>query len=82
VRVHRHLGMIVRTEELCAFDADGPVAESRAFGGAGNDADVLGHDYTSFTKFAPNAIDGVSAPDSVDASTRSTAAMDDFTVKL
>ena len=39
-------------------------------------------DYTSFTKFAPKAIDGVSAPESVDASTRSTAAREDFTVKL
>ena len=38
------LGVVVRAEELRAFEADGSVAEGRAFGGAGDDADVLGHD--------------------------------------
>ena len=36
--------MVVRAEELRALDADGSVAEGGAFGGAGYDADVLGHD--------------------------------------
>jgi hypothetical protein len=43
VRVHRDLGVIVRAEKLRALHADGPIAEGRAFGGAGNDADVLRH---------------------------------------
>jgi hypothetical protein len=34
--------MGVRAEQRCAFRADRPIAESGAFGGAGNDADVLG----------------------------------------
>jgi hypothetical protein len=33
--------MRVPAEELRAFDADGAVAESRAFGGARGDSDVL-----------------------------------------
>jgi hypothetical protein len=41
VRVHRDFGMIVWAQELRAFDADGSIAESCAFGGAGDDADVL-----------------------------------------
>ena len=44
VRVHRDLGMIVRAEKLRAFHADGPITKRCAFGGAGNNADVLGHD--------------------------------------
>src|SRR5512135_808294 len=44
MRVHRHLGVRVRpAEQRGALDADGAVAQRRAFGGAGNDADVLGH---------------------------------------
>ena len=33
VRVHRHLGMTVRAEQLRALHADGPIAESRVFVG-------------------------------------------------
>ena len=36
--------MSVRAEKPRAFHADGPIAESRTFGGAGDDTDVLGHD--------------------------------------
>lgn len=36
--------MGVRAEKLRSFHADGAIAESRAFGGAGRDADVLQHD--------------------------------------
>jgi hypothetical protein len=43
VRVHRNLGMVVRSEKLRAFHADGSITESCAFGGAGNDTNVLGH---------------------------------------
>jgi uncharacterized damage-inducible protein DinB len=35
--------MRVRAEQLAALRADGPVAEGSAFGGAGDDADVLRH---------------------------------------
>src|SRR5260370_41445638 len=45
VRVHRDLGMIVRAEKLHAFYADGPITKSCAFGGAGNNTDVAGHDF-------------------------------------
>jgi hypothetical protein len=33
--------MVVRTEKLRAFDADGPITKRRAFGGAGDNSDVL-----------------------------------------
>ena len=36
--------MIVRAEKLRAFNADGPITKSCAFGGAGNNTDVVGHD--------------------------------------
>ena len=36
--------MIVRAEKLRAFNADGPITKSRAFSGAGNNTNVLGHD--------------------------------------
>jgi hypothetical protein len=36
--------MIVRAEKLSAFHADGPIAKSRAFGGAGNNTDMVRHD--------------------------------------
>jgi hypothetical protein len=36
--------MSVRAEKLRAFHTDGPITQCRAFGGARNDADVLGHD--------------------------------------
>jgi hypothetical protein len=35
--------MIVGAEKLGAFDADSAITERRAFGGAGNKTDVLGH---------------------------------------
>jgi hypothetical protein len=44
VCVHRDLGMRVRAENLRAFNADRPITKSCAFGGAGNNTDVLGHD--------------------------------------
>src|SRR2546422_11726697 len=43
MRVHRALRMIVRAEKLRAFYANGPITKSCAFGGAGNNTDVLGH---------------------------------------
>ena len=43
MRVHRDFRMIVRAEKLRAFYANGPITKSRAFGGAGNNTDVLGH---------------------------------------
>ncbi|MGA2961437.1 MAG: hypothetical protein ABSD96_07175 [Candidatus Korobacteraceae bacterium] len=36
--------MRVRAENLRAFNADSPITKSCAFGGAGNNTDVLGHD--------------------------------------
>ena len=45
--------MSVRAEQLRAFHADGPIAESGAFGGAGDDADVLGHGVLSRDKKRP-----------------------------
>ncbi len=36
--------MGVRAEKLHAFHADGPITKSCAFGGAGNNTDVAGHD--------------------------------------
>ncbi|SRR6266568_3221251 len=36
--------MIVGAEKLRAFHADGPITKRRAFSGAGNDTDVVGHD--------------------------------------
>ena len=42
-RVHRHFRMRVAAEKLGALRADGPVAESRAFGRAGDNADMQGH---------------------------------------
>lgn len=47
MRVHRDLGMIVRAEKLRAFHANGAIAKSCAFGGAGNNTDVVGHDAIS-----------------------------------
>ena len=32
VRMHRHFGMCMWTEKLCAFRADGPIAKRSAFG--------------------------------------------------
>ncbi len=43
VSVHGDFGVVMRAEELRAFDADGAVAEGSALGGAGDDADVLRH---------------------------------------
>ena len=43
VRVHRNLGMGMPTEKLRAFHADRPITKSRTFGGAGDNADVIGH---------------------------------------
>lgn len=37
------LGMRVRAEQPGAFRADGPIAERRAFGRAGDDTDMAGH---------------------------------------
>src|ERR1700680_1446904 len=45
VCVHRDFGMIVRAEELRAFNADSPITKSGAFGGAGNDTDMVGHHF-------------------------------------
>jgi hypothetical protein len=42
--VHRELWMCVRSQKLGTFHADGSIAESGPFGGASNDADVVGHD--------------------------------------
>jgi hypothetical protein len=36
--------MRVRAEKLGAFHADGPITKSRAFSGAGDNTDVVGHD--------------------------------------
>src|SRR6185369_15152814 len=36
--------MSVRAEKLRAVHAEGPITKRRAFGGAGNNTDVLGHD--------------------------------------
>jgi len=36
--------MIVWAEMLLAFHADGSIAKRRAFGGAGNNTNVVGHD--------------------------------------
>ncbi len=36
--------MIVWAEELRAFHADGSITKGRAFGGAGNNTNVVGHD--------------------------------------
>ena len=46
VCVHRNLGMIVGPEKLRAFYTNGPITKSCAFGGAGNNPDVLRHDLT------------------------------------
>ena len=43
VRMHRDLGMIVLTEQVCALHADSAVTQRCAFGGAGDDPDVLRH---------------------------------------
>jgi hypothetical protein len=37
----------VRAEKLSAFHADGPIAKSCAFGGAGNNTDMVRHDIDS-----------------------------------
>ena len=36
--------MIVRAEKLRAFHADGPITKRCAFGGAGDNSDMVGHD--------------------------------------
>src|SRR6201992_3575185 len=43
VRVQRDLGVFMRSEKLSAFLADGAIAKRGAFGGAGNNSDVLCH---------------------------------------
>ena len=43
VRMHRHFRMTVRAHQLRAFDTDRAIAERSAFGGAGDDADVVGY---------------------------------------
>jgi len=43
MRVHGDLGVAVRPKGLCTFHVNDPVAKSRAFRGAGNNADVLRH---------------------------------------
>jgi hypothetical protein len=43
MRVHGDIGMIMRTQQLRAFDADRAVAKRRALGRTGDDADVLSH---------------------------------------
>ena len=70
---------------LTMENGNGPRVTVHGSQATGHGPRVTGHGprhYTSFTKFAPNAIDGVSAPESVETSTRATAAMDDLTVKL
>jgi hypothetical protein len=47
VRVHRDLWVSVQAEERRAFRADCPIAKRRTFCGAGDDADVAGHDESS-----------------------------------
>jgi hypothetical protein len=42
VRVHRHLGMAMRAEEHRPFGADRAIAEGRALGADGDDANVPG----------------------------------------
>jgi hypothetical protein len=44
VGVHGDFWVVVGAEVGGAFGADGSVAEGCAFGGAGDDADVLGHE--------------------------------------
>jgi len=44
VRMHRDFGMIVVAEKLRAFHVDGSITKRRAFGGAGNNTNVVGHD--------------------------------------
>ena len=41
--MHRDFRMCMSAKQPRAFRADGPIAESCALGGAGNDADVLRH---------------------------------------
>jgi hypothetical protein len=38
--------VIMRTEKPRAFHTDGPITKSCAFGGAGDETNVLGHDLT------------------------------------
>jgi hypothetical protein len=42
--VQRDFGVIVRPQQVRAFDRDGAVAERGSFGAASDDADVLGQD--------------------------------------
>ncbi len=65
VRVHRDLGMIVGTEKLRAFHADGSITKRRAFGGAGNNTNVMGHDLILQT-----ALPVVAAPESISCAQR------------
>jgi hypothetical protein len=50
--MYRYLRMSVRAEELRAFHADGPITKGCAFGGTGNNTDVLGHDLDFKKRFA------------------------------
>src|ERR1700694_1184380 len=43
VRVHRDFRMVVRPEQLRAFDADSPITKRCAFGGASDDTELLRH---------------------------------------
>jgi len=52
--VHRHLGMIVRAEQIAAFEGDRPVTERGTLRAAGNNADMLGH------KNVPISVEGFS----------------------
>jgi hypothetical protein len=44
VRMYGNLGMRVRAEKLRAFDAEGPITKSGAFGGAGNHTYMVEHE--------------------------------------
>ncbi len=44
--------MSVPAEKLRAFYADGPITQSRAFGGAANNSDVLRHHEVMFHDIA------------------------------
>jgi hypothetical protein len=44
VRVHRHFRVGMCAQMLRALHADSAIAKRRAFGGAGNNPNVLGHD--------------------------------------
>jgi hypothetical protein len=52
--------MIVRAEQLRAFEADGPITQCRALGGAGDDSNMLRHATKSTAE--PFALYGNAAP--------------------